>query len=147
MEIIHPITGGEKIGQPVSTPRSIKMLVFISLLGVLIGFIFSSFKNAVSGGNNSSKIAALKNVPKTAGLKNRSNFKDSTEGVLEEGGIDGEGQFHLVRPGGESQNVYLTSSAVELSQYIGIKIKVWGETQQAEKAGWLMDVGSVEVVE
>lgn len=147
-QIIHPIADSERIGgKPASKAKSIKMLILISILGILAGFIFSNFKNASGGGSIASKTAALKKVPKTAGLRDRATFKDSTEGMLREGGIEGEGQFHLERPGGESQYVYLTSSAVDLSPYIGIKIKVWGETQKAEKAGWLMDVGSIEVVE
>ena len=70
-----------------------------------------------------------------------------TTGTLKEGGIQGEGQFHLVRPGGVSQNVYLTSSSVDLSKFVGKKIKVWGETEKAQYAGWLMDAGRVEVIE
>jgi hypothetical protein len=64
---------------------------------------------------------------------------------LQEGGIDGEGQYHLVRPGGDSQNVYLTSSVVDLSLFVNKKVKVWGQTQTAQKAGWLMEVGRVQV--
>ncbi|MBI2621297.1 MAG: hypothetical protein HYW63_01455 [Candidatus Levybacteria bacterium] len=81
------------------------------------------------------------------GSNDTKTFKDTAEGVLREGGIDGEGQYHLERPGGQSQNVYLTSSVVDLSLVKGKKIKVWGETFDAEKAGWLMDVGRVEVLE
>jgi hypothetical protein len=43
--------------------------------------------------------------------------------------------------------VYLTSSLVDLSQFVKRKIKVWGETQKAKVAGWLMDVGKVEVLQ
>ena len=60
--------------------------------------------------------------------------------------IEDEGQYHIERPGGVSQNVYLTSTTVDLSQFIGKKIRVWGETFSAQKAGWLMDVGLVEVI-
>lgn len=74
-------------------------------------------------------------------------FKDPTEGVLVEGGIDGEGSHHLLKPGGKSQNVYLTSSVVDLSLLVGHKVKVWGETFSAQKAGWLMDVGRVQILE
>lgn len=73
-------------------------------------------------------------------------YKDITEGVLKEGGIGDEGQYHLVRPGGESKNVYIISSLVDLSKFLNRKIKVWGQTQKAQKAGWLMDVGRVEVL-
>ena len=72
-------------------------------------------------------------------------FKDVAEGTLQKGGIDGEGTHKLIRPGGDSQTVYLTSSVVDLSQYEGKKVKVFGETQKALKEGWLMDVGKVEV--
>ena len=64
---------------------------------------------------------------------------------MKNGGTEGEGQYHLVRPGGDSQNVYLTSSSVDLSQFMNQKIKVWGQTQTAQHAGWLMDVGKVQV--
>lgn len=74
-------------------------------------------------------------------------FKDSAEGVLVKGGIDGEGSHHLMRPGGPAQNVYLTSSVLDLDELENHKVKVWGETFAAQKAGWLMDVGRVEVVE
>jgi hypothetical protein len=39
----------------------------------------------------------------------------------------------------------MTSSVVDLSLVLDKKVKVWGETQAAQKAGWLMDVGRVEV--
>ncbi len=81
------------------------------------------------------------------GSPDESTFKDSAEGVLENGGIDGEGSHHLLRPGGPSQTVYLTSSITDLSKFEGMKVKVWGETFKAQKAGWLMDVGRVQVEE
>lgn len=81
------------------------------------------------------------------GTNDTSTFKDTAEGTVTNGGIDGEGQFHLVRPGGDSQSVYMTSSLVDLSLFVGKKVKVWGQTQAAKKAGWLMDVGRVEVLE
>lgn len=83
---------------------------------------------------------------KIVGIQDKKTFKDHAEGILKEGGIDGEGQFHLERPGGESQNVYLTSTTVDLSQYVGKRVRVWGETFAAQKAGWLMNVGLVEIL-
>ena len=66
--------------------------------------------------------------------------------MLKKGGIEGEGAYHLERSGGPSQNVYLTSSVLDLSQLVGRKIKVWGETNSAQKAGWLMDVGRAQII-
>lgn len=74
-------------------------------------------------------------------------FKDSAVGVVERGGIDGEGTHRLIREGGESQTAYLTSSVLDLDLFVGHKVKVWGQTFAGEKAGWLMDVGRVEVLE
>jgi len=81
------------------------------------------------------------------GMQDKETFRDSAEGKLVSGGIDGEGSHHLEREGGESQNVYLTSSVVDLDQFLDRKIKIWGETFEAQKAGWLMDVGRLEVIE
>jgi hypothetical protein len=81
----------------------------------------------------------------SAGVLDKKTFTDQAEGTLREGGFEGEGSFHLERPGGKSQYVYLTSTAVDLSEFIGKKVSVWGQTYEAEKAGWLMDVGYVEL--
>jgi hypothetical protein len=116
------------------------LVAFTVLLGVGAGFLPKLFTSSSSSGSSTTDAA------KTAGIVDKKTFKDSVEGTLKEGGIDGEGNFHLVRPGGESQNVYLTSSTVDLSLYVGKKVKVWGQTFEGVKAGWLMDVGSVEVL-
>lgn len=80
------------------------------------------------------------------GSNNTDNFKDDATGYLEAGGLDGEGTHRLLRPGGPAQTVYLTSSVTDLSKLEGMEVKVWGETFKGQKAGWLMDVGRVEVV-
>jgi hypothetical protein len=81
------------------------------------------------------------------GIKDDQTFKDSAEGYLEAGGINGEGSHSLLREGGASQTVYLTSSITDLDKLVGMKVKVWGETFKGQKAGWLMDVGRVQVIE
>lgn len=129
-----------------------KLLIILSVIVIVgIGSGYFLAKNSAIlnlGPANLSKTPGPSVAKGTIiGSNDTKTFKDTTEGILKEGGIDGEGQFHLVRPGGESQNVYLTSSIVDLSKFIDRKIKVWGETNKAQKAGWLMDVGRVEVLE
>jgi hypothetical protein len=80
------------------------------------------------------------------GLSKDKAGNDQAEGVLKEGGIDGEGSHHLERDGGPTQNVYLTSSVIPLDEFVGKKVRVFGSTFQAEKAGWFMDVGRLEVI-
>lgn len=86
-------------------------------------------------------------VGKVYGSSDASTFNTSAEGVLLVGGVNGEGSFHIVREGGESQNVYLTSSVVDLNLFVSHKVTVKGETFKAQRAGWLMDVGQVKVLE
>ena len=81
------------------------------------------------------------------GIQDSDTFSDEASGYLQAGGINGEGSHRLLRPGGESQTVYLTSTVTDLDKLVGMEIKVWGETYQGQKAGWLMDVGKVEVLE
>jgi hypothetical protein len=152
---IKPLVQDPKVSQNSGNMSSVftKKLFFILIVAVILGVVAGyllNLKNTATGGNtltsgtvNSSEITKGTIV----GSNDTKTFKDTATGTLKNGGIDGEGQYHLVRPGGDSQNVYLTSSSVDLAKFIDKKIKVWGQTQTAQHAGWLMDVGRVEVVE
>lgn len=144
-ELVHDLN--EVQAAPLFSAKLIIALIAVVLLGIGSGyFLAKNTKTALTNlGVPSSGSTVTKGT--TVGSEDLKTFKDIAEGKLEKGGIDGEGQFHLVRPGGASQNVYMTSSIVDLSLFIGKKVKVWGETQKAQKAGWLMDVGRVEVLE
>lgn len=119
-------------------------VAFIVLAGVSTGYALarqpSTAPQEPSGSVNSTKSA------KIVGSLDK-DFSDEATGMLEKGGIDGEGSHHLTRDGGPSQTVYLTSSVINLDDYTGKKIRVWGQTFAAQKAGWLMDVGKLEVLE
>ena len=139
-----------KFNQTTSTAalrKVIGFLIIVAILGVATGFLLGNSKSG--SGKHMLSLPQLGNSMqgKTFGSNDTTTFKDTAEGILQNGGIDGEGQYHLVRPGGDSQNVYMTSSSVDLSQFINKKIKVWGQTQAAKKAGWLMDIGRVQVLE
>lgn len=130
--------------------KMVVVLIIVALLGVVTGYMLVKKGNLVTGtGPKATKTAITSDVKKgdVFGVNDPKTDNTSAEGTLEEGGIDGEGQFHLVRPGGESQYVYLVSSTVDLSKLLKRKVKVWGQTHAAQKAGWLMDVGKVEVLE
>ncbi len=130
----------------------LKVLAPYIIAAVLVVFAGAGTGWLVSGGPQSLS-SGVQNVPgaKTgaseAGLADEKTFRDSAEGVLEEGGVNGEGTHHLVRTGGTSQTVYLTSTVIDLQSFVGKKVMVWGETISAKKAGWLMDVGKVKVIE
>jgi hypothetical protein len=123
-------------------------LIVIALLvifvGVGTGWLISGRKSL--SGSSGEVAPGAKTGPNEAGLADESTFRDSAEGTLEEGGIAGEGTHHLLRDGGPSQNVYLTSTVIDLESFVGKKVMVWGETISARSAGWLMDVGKIKVV-
>lgn len=129
-------------------PKEVKPIVYVVfsvliLLGVVTGFVLS---------RNSSRSASPSNVvnnntgdKKTVGVSDTQTFKDSATGVIEIGGTENEGTHKLIRDGGPSQTVYLISSVVDLDQFDGQKVTVWGQTMGAQSVAWLMDVGKVEM--
>ena len=130
------------------------LLIVIGLILLTLGIATGYFFNQKAGnftqvGEKESRQEANGSDKKSQiyGSADEKVFRDVAEGLLEKGGLDGEGSHKLIRPGGESQTAYLTSSTLDLDQFVGRKVKVWGETYRAQKAGWFMDVGRVEVLE
>ncbi len=134
------------------------LAVIVIVLGIGSGYAGAAFTTPVitqqtmntgdeqSQGGEQAAAVQVK-VGQVVGAKDASSFKDSAEGVLLPGGIGSEGSHHIARPGGQSQNVYLTSSVMDLKLFENARVKVSGETFKAQKAGWLMDVGRLEVLE
>jgi hypothetical protein len=129
------------------TPKMIPLpaVIALSVVVVALGIVGANMMVKKSPSSLSNTKGTAVQTETSAGVVDKKTFKDSVEGIMKEGGMDGEGNFHLERPGGVSQNAYLTSSTVDLSKYIDKKVKVWGQTFQGQKAGWLMDVGLVEI--
>lgn len=116
----------------------------VVLAGVGAGYLLSGVNKKLPGIGTTGEIKVSKNE---AGIADESKFSTTTDGVLEEGGIGGEGTYHLVRGVGPSQYAYLTSSAVDMGPFVGKKVQIWGETMSGKKAGWLIDVGKIKVIE
>lgn len=124
------------------------VIILVIFLGVLTGYFLSRRETSLevsSGGTGIIAPGAIK-AGQEFGSKTQV-FKDTTLGIIEKGGIDGEGTHKLVREGGPSQTAYITSSVLDLDQFIGKKVQVWGETLKGQKASWLMDVGRVKILE
>lgn len=140
---IDPVKKGDPSMKTLSLQLIVALYVALILLGVGTGYLLSranagmttsvaSAPGAVSGG-------------KIVGSTDSATFKDTAIGVIQKGGTDGEGTHQLIRAGGPSQTVTLLSSVIDLDQYVGKKVKVFGQTLAAQKAAWLMDVGRVEL--
>lgn len=120
------------------------------LIGVIIAGVFFGYFLAGRSTPASKSVVQGDDIVQTeneVGSTDTLTFRDTATGVLESGGSNGEGTHKLIRDGGPSQTVYLISSIVDLDQYVGQKVEVWGETIRAQKVGWLMDVGRLKMVE
>ncbi len=135
---------------PLSSPKNPPVFVYfiyalVVTLGVVTGYWLS--QKSKSG---SSVLTTGKDIVNTAtevGSKDTQTFRDSATGTLEAGGFNGTGTHKLIREGGNSQTVYLISSILDLDQYVGKKVEIWGETMKSQKVGWLMDVGRLKLIE
>ncbi len=116
----------------------------VVLLGVGSAWLISS---KLVGSNAPAAAPGVKVTATEAGILDPNVKYVNATGELKEGGIGSEGQYHLEREGGPTKNVYLTSSVIDLGSFVGKKVEVWGETLASKKAGWLMDVAKVQVVQ
>lgn len=167
MEEIKPINLVEKdpileskiMEEPTSMePKKKSLLLPLVIIGVALGIgtgyflaqrnLSVSAKPGSSAGltQNPTSASAVK-VGDTFGTNDTTTFTDQTDGILQAGGIGGEGTHHLVRGANATQWVYLTSSVVDLDMFVGDQVSVWGQTNQGKKAGWLMDVGKLKVTQ
>lgn len=138
--VLHPIN-------PETPSKKNPLLIFIVaalILGVGAGFLLSRTSST------SSSVVAGDDIIETSnevGSTNTETYRDTATGVIETGGFNGEGTHKLVRDGGPSQTVYMISSVIDLDEYVGKKVEVWGLSLDAVKATWLMDVGRLKVIE
>lgn len=128
---------------------AVRLLMFLLVIaGGFSGFFLAKIKaGSVSlGGTEVPKIITKGEV---VGSTDTEAFKDKAVGVLEkiENGAQAEGTHKLIREGGPSQAAYLISSVIDMDQFTGHKVEIWGETFYSDKVGWLMDVGRLEVLE
>jgi hypothetical protein len=144
--LVQDITPEEEIEEQKKTMKTTSRMIMgvyavLVLMGIGTGYLLSNrgagAYRAASGSIQTETVV---------GSTDAKTFKDSAEGMMEAGGADGEGSHKLIRDGGPSQTAYLVSSVVDLDQYVGKKVRVWGQTMGAKKVSWLMDVGKIELL-
>lgn len=137
-----PLSSGGALGRFLP----IFIVLLIVTLGIVSGLILASrqkstTQTAAQGENRETSKQISETLAQT--------FKDEAEGTIQKNDeLDkySQGTHKLMRPGGESQTAYLTSSVLDLDQYVGKKVKVFGETFGSSQVGWLMDIGKVEEI-
>lgn len=141
MESINPITNS----LPKGGIKKIWPYIFGAFLVVLIGIGIAWVISGRMTKGTSTAAPGAKVTSTEAGALDPKIKYDTAEGVIQTGGLNGEGTFHLVRDGGASKYVYLTSSVVDLNGFIDKKVQIWGQTLASKKVGWLMDVAKVKI--
>jgi len=134
-----------------------KTLIPVIIVFILVaagGFYTGSWLKAKNSGTIiSPELSTIQSEVPTTGAKvgdiygsaNEKTFSDSATGVIDKGGFNGEGTHKLLRAGGASQTVYLTSSTIDLDSLVGDQVTIWGQTFKGIKVGWLMDVGRAKI--
>ncbi|GIK84039.1 MAG: hypothetical protein BroJett025_06610 [Patescibacteria group bacterium] len=127
-----------------------KLLITLTIVAVLAG-VGTGFGTFRLRNKNTEQLAAVPTTESGVAAGDEFGSKDEVfdshaVGYIEEGGLDGEGSHKLLRAGGDSQTVFLTSSVTDLDVFVGMEVEIWGETFKGQKAGWFMDVGRVKVV-
>lgn len=127
-----------------------KVLLIIATVGIVAvgagtGYLLSKSDGRVAG------VVSVNNQmvknDKEVGSLDTKTFRDTAIGVIEKNGTNGVGTHKLIRDGGPSQTIYMVSSVIDLDQFDGKKVEVWGETQKVAKVSWFMDIGRVKIVE
>ena len=156
MEQNNPTNNLQQASQPImrkmpkdSKKQNIKMVlsaVVVVFFGIGTGWLLSQ-QTGASSANVQNVAPGVKETSTEAGkILDEENCRDTAKGVLESGGMDGEGTHHLVTSEDESKWVYLTSTVIDLESFTGKEVQIWGETIAPQKVGWLMDVCKIKVI-
>lgn len=137
-----------KITKTLTLDNPVRLLLTIVIIALLLGTVTGYVLS--NKGKGSLQTAGLSNQSAKNAQSDTRTFRDFAEGVIRVRPQSSDSQeyvegTHLLEREG-AVPVALTSSVVDLSQYEGKKVKVYGETQKALKEGWLMDVGKVEEI-
>jgi len=114
-------------------PVGITILILLAVLGAGTGFLLARQSSGGAGavGTSADAKTATAGVDqkKTFGSSDTTTFNDQAIGVVEKDGIGGEGTHKLIREGGPTQTACMVSSVLDLNDFVGKKIKVWGNCQ------------------
>lgn len=127
------------------------IIIVIILVGGVTGYFLANRSISAIPEKETELAGGAKMIegPKEVGIKDEAVFRDTAQGRIEinDSTVITEGSHKLIRPGGESQTAYLTSSVLDLNQFRGKCVQIWGETFEGQEASWLMDVGRVKILD
>ncbi len=140
-----------------SPPVSKPILIIITVLALSLGFWGSRLIPRSSNSTLQNKNALIINPDNLTSTNQIESgkvygnlskaFKDTATGTIEKGSINGEGTHILNRQGGPTQRASLTSSVIDLDLFVGKNVQVTGETFASTKTSWLLDVGTIKILD
>jgi hypothetical protein len=142
----HKVGGQPPVVKKFGADDNTKMKVILTAIIVVIAGVGTGYTLSSASAESTSPTPTSNVADESSGGVNidESMFSDTATGVLNEGGIEGEGTHYLDTGLGEEKYVYLLSTVLDLDPFIGKKVEVQGQTLAAENAGWLMDVGKIK---
>ncbi len=131
-------------------PITKKILFFIvSLpiaLGIITGFYIGGqylFDKAIYRDISGHTVILAKG--QEVGSNDKNSTRDNAIGLLVKSDDQAKGTYKLMR-GTDALTVYLTSSTMDLGQFLGRGVQIWGETFQRKNIGWFMDVVKLKLI-
>jgi len=138
-ELIHQLPDSQPTFR-LSSPKVMIAAAALIIAGVVTGFLLTKAPKNQTQVKGTGATPAMIKTDTEVGSTDTKTFRDTATGVIEAGGLNGEGTHKLIRDGGPSKTAYMISSVIDLDQYVG-------ETLKAQRAPWLMDVGRLKLVE
>jgi hypothetical protein len=123
-------------------------VIAVLIAGVGSGYVLAS--QSPSSGTSTQNAPNVTTTSREVGIQDSKTFRDCAQGDLDV--VDPtdkklEGSHKLIREGGPSQTLYLTSSVIALDQYVGKKVEICGETITSKKVAWFMEVGKLKLLD
>lgn len=145
--------------KPVKSSNTLVFSIIVVVLALVAGFGLSrllpqKFAGITSTNNSQTTTLSTDSISSPSDLvvgklygNAEKTFKDTATGTIEKGSINGEGTHILNRDGGISQRASLISSSVDLDLFVGKRVEVKGETNASTKTAWLLDVGTIKILQ
>ncbi|RJR29612.1 hypothetical protein C4564_01965 [Candidatus Microgenomates bacterium] len=139
----------EPVVKPFPKDNKNKMLInlVLSIVVIFAGVGTGWVASRVNAGESEKSDTAVMGLEAVSDAIDEEVFNESAQGMLLEGGIEGEGTHRLDRGLGEEKMVYLISSVIDLQSFVGKKVEIRGKSVAGNKAGWLMDVVKVKLMQ
>jgi hypothetical protein len=128
--------------------RGVKSWVLIMI--VVAAGLGTGYMMAKPASGSPTAAPGVKTSGNEIGIQDEKTFRDCAEGIIETNDARAtktEGSHKLIREGGPSKTLYMTSSVLALDEYQGKKVEVCGETLQSKKVAWFMDIGRLKLLE